>query len=325
MQFFTIIKYIFAVSILVDIVITTWIIVKNPKNLLCRAYFLFMCITILWEALFWIENFMGPLWRGPYNGLLGPIIFIFMARFLLVFRGYKYIQRFTFISFLFILPILIASFHRAVERIYYGYETYEYVLRLYHPWATLYYLSYLPFILIIIFLLFRNYFDNEGVRRIQAKYVFIGLGGALFITFGTNVIISFIVRMATQSYDVNKIVLASQFIGAVFISWISLSTAYAITRYRFGDIKVGLRKSVVNIVLLGISLGLAMLLVWALQNILSQDFHIRPEITVLLAMLILLFSFDSLKKMVQKLVDRFIFTEYVDLASRVIRFANAIP
>lgn len=113
--------------------------------------------------------------------------------------------------------------------------------------------------------------------------------------------------------------------GGLPVLFFIVLTTYAITRHRFLDIRVVLRKSLIIGSLLVVSLAIVIATLLFTKKIVSTYSNISDDILVLASMTILLLIFPKLKHSCQKLIDKYIFSDYVDLSAKIKEFEENAP
>ena len=138
----------------------------------------------------------------------------------------------------------------------------------------------------------------RGVEKLQTIYFFYGISISAFFALLFNLVIA----------NINYIPPQTSRFGVYGITFLVGATAYSIIKHRLLDIEVIIRRSVIYSVLLAILVGLYSLLVFGLNRIfLPGGTAGFPRITDLIAIVIVAFTVDPLKKFIEKSTDRVFF------------------
>lgn len=103
-----------------------------------------------------------------------------------------------------------------------------------------------------------------------------------------------------------------------------LCTAYAVTRYRFMDINVVIRKSLIYSLLFILAFGLSLTLVILLYFILKNTFKIEQQISLLISMALLIIILPAWQKYLGKILNKYFNKELIDLSVKVEEFATSL-
>lgn len=135
----------------------------------------------------------------------------------------------------------------------------------------------------------------------------------LFVLFGFVIMYSLIIMTIVIPINLFRY---PYFVPYYFLYLLAflLPTAYAITRYRFMDIRVALRKSVITFCVLVVALLIVAVILVVLKNIIATELGISNDLVVLFAMIILLFIFPGLKQAVERFINNRIFSDRIDLS-----------
>lgn len=174
---------------------------------------------------------------------------------------------------------------------------------------------YIPFIIYFIFYmglglyyLYKSYKEVSGPKRTQILYVF---WGAL-IAAGAGITTNAIIPLAGLSrFDP---------LGPPLSLLFTVSVVYAILRYRLLNVRVILKKGLVYILLLTIVLIIYTVGVFFIQNAFVNFINIESRIITYLALVIIAISFEPLRRLVQKYIDRFFFIDTIDFSAHLDRF-----
>lgn len=173
---------------------------------------------------------------------------------------------------------------------------------------------YMPVLLAFIVASFvqiiRRFQTADALLRIQLKLIMVGL--TIMIALFANLNFLVVVFFDNTSF----IEFAPLYI-LVFVSF----TAYAILRHRLFNTRVIIQKSLIY----GLSVILITLLYGAVISYLETIAPLSSPISLIIAPIFLLLGFESVKKIVQNLLDRYLFTDVLDLSVHLDfekRFAN---
>lgn len=146
----------------------------------------------------------------------------------------------------------------------------------------------------------------RGIRRLQLKYITAGL----LITYALILILEFVITNVLHiSYFV-------QFASLFFLPFV-IATYYAITRYRFLNIRVILRRAlIVNILVLLCTMVTAVILFITNQFIASY-FLVIKEYSPFIVMIALLLIFPGLRRLSYCVTDHCFFSNYIDLSVKM--------
>lgn len=172
----------------------------------------------------------------------------------------------------------------------------------------------IPLIIGVLAILFIKLRRAAGIQKQQIFYVLLGI--SLFDVL-TIITIALPILFFSKSYFTP--------LHSLYVLILLFMITYAIMRHRFLDIRVVLRKSLIIGSLLVISLAIVIVTLLIAKKIVGSYFSFSDDILVLVSMTILLLIFPRLKQSSQKLIDRYIFTDYVDLSAKIKEFAESIP
>jgi hypothetical protein len=266
--------------------------------------------------------------RGTYG--ISLICLLFFIYFILIFnvnqlKYKKIIFSFMILSCFWLILVFLGFV--VGDRIYFNnlgsINSFDFV-----PTKSLLYLyiSFIPYVIFIFWLLYLSIRNNKGIKKIQAKYIVIGIGGAIFITTLCNAFIPIFTRYFYKKLlfgwwigiDGNII----QLVSGVFISIISLSIAYAITRYRFMDIRVVIKKTIIHFLSFLLLILIIASLILGTNQYLLQNFNLI-NIVIIEVILIVIFL-PLLKKATLNIVNKYIDKDEIDLSKNIAEFNQAI-
>jgi signal transduction histidine kinase len=168
--------------------------------------------------------------------------------------------------------------------------------------GKLYYLFY-PYFISGFFtwgyvVLLRKIFKNSGLLRVQLKYIFWGTFLASFISMLTN--------LTLPTFGIFDLNWAGQISTIIMVSFI----AYAITRYRFMDIKVVYSNIFIYFLLIVFSESIFYLSAWVQTRFLGTIWDIRAMISGFFIALIFAFIFIRLLKYSEYWSDQLFYRGY---------------
>jgi phosphoserine phosphatase RsbU/P len=112
----------------------------------------------------------------------------------------------------------------------------------------------------------------------------------------------------------------------ILIILIPLSFGYSIFKYRLMDIKLFLRKSLIYGIITAAIAALYVLLVYGAGLILGNFFGEEENAPIsILAIIVIAFIFDPLKRLVQDYIDRFFYREKSDYQKVLLDFTKSLP
>ena len=172
---------------------------------------------------------------------------------------------------------------------------------LYGPAHSAFGVYFLLSFIFAIWTLWRTMRSASGLRRLQLRYLFLGilLGGAGAIT--TNLLVPLLAK--TSRYSA---------LGPYFSLLVVSFSAHAIIRYRLLDIRVAIRKGVVYffaiVAAASIFLGLAELL----KRLAGYEKDSIPLLQAMIVTVIVAIFFNPLKTWVQRSFNRYLYRESYD-------------
>jgi hypothetical protein len=175
---------------------------------------------------------------------------------------------------------------------------------MYHPFLIL----WLACLAYTVYLLFKEYKTAKDIKKIQIKYLIIGT----FIGYGGGI--------TNYLYWYNIPVPP---IGNILASAYILITAYAITRYRFMDIRVVLKKSVFHLITFCGIAGVIISLVLLLNRYFSTKNYNINDIVIIEVVLLIIFL-PILNKIILRITNKYINKEEIDLSKHIEEFNTNI-
>jgi len=112
----------------------------------------------------------------------------------------------------------------------------------------------------------------------------------------------------------------------ILITLIPLSFGYSIFKYRLMDIKLFLRKSLIYGIITATIAAIYVLLVFGAGKLLGNFFGDGQSAPIsILAIIVIAFIFDPLKRLVQDYIDRFFYREKSDYQKVILDFTKNLP
>ena len=173
---------------------------------------------------------------------------------------------------------------------------------IYGPAHKLFGVYFLLCFLLALFTLWRTIRSTAGVRKLQLRYLLLGilLGGAGAIT--TNLVIPLI--WTTSKYS---------FLGPYFSLLVVSFSAHAIIRHRLMDIRVVIRQGAVYVSAIVASVSVFLAFVQLYQYASGFDTSNIPLAEALILSIIVAILFQPLKSWIQRSFNRYVYREKYDL------------
>jgi two-component system, NtrC family, nitrogen regulation sensor histidine kinase GlnL len=173
---------------------------------------------------------------------------------------------------------------------------------IYGPAHKLFGVYFLLCFLLALFTLWRTIRSTAGVRKLQLRYLLLGilLGGAGAIT--TNLLIPLI--WTTSKYS---------FLGPYFSLLVVSFSAHAIIRHRLMDIRVVIRQGAVYVSAIVASVSVFLAFVQLYQYASGFDTSNIPLAEALILSIIVAILFQPLKSWIQRSFNRYVYREKYDL------------
>lgn len=251
-------QYIFAATILFDVVVIIWFsfLSKNKREnrTLTRLYQLLFSSIVLWEIGLWLSFFIDV---PPNLILFDQMSFAFgaIAVSLSAYFMWEVVGRLFFPSWLIHLIVAAGVFLFIVtcipgvlieSREYVGEFSYNYVLH-FGPMMFWYYALLSPIIFLEIYLFIRGMYSVSGVYKSRLQFVGIGLIVTVLLGTSTSIWWPFIHYLVFRDTIIlgDLVTNFAQIAAGIGASAFSVFSAYAISRYRFLNVRVFLKKSFV--------------------------------------------------------------------------------
>jgi signal transduction histidine kinase len=285
---------ILALAVAADLAIATYVLSKNPRNIVNQAFFIFVTGAALWGlgvlllSLTQNFNFSDMVFFG---GAIGSFGLLLLAR---TFPSTSHIPRKFWLHSLPFLAIIVAAPFGVFVR--------GMVIRpdgSLHPILGPAFPSFLfiitVYILLSLFLLARNYLRLGGPTHLQMQYLF--AGATIFALFA---VISDAILPAFGIFNLNLLGPASSILFAGF-------TAYAIVRHQLMDIRVVIQRGAIYSALLALIVGFYLAAIFVLETIFRKATNISVLISAGLTTVIGIFGVPYLERYFRRLTDKVFF------------------
>ena len=290
----------------VNISLAVFVLVHDYRSWVNRTFFIFVSVLSFWTVCVAILLQQKTLLWSDLVLLFGPLLGV--SSFLLFSKHYPNqteIDKKSLLYFLLIplsLFIVLTPFRPFVSGIIVKGDQIEPVIGPLYPvlmiWSVL-------GALFGIIILFRKFRKSHGSAKIQLRYLFFGFFTFLLLVSITSVILP---ALGNAEYA---------FFGPILTIIFTSFVAYSIIRHRFLDIRVILRKSLIITFTLVVSLIVVITLLMLSKQFIASLISIPDDWLVLLAVVILLVVFPTLKTAVTKLVNYFLFSDYIDFSVKI--------
>ncbi len=317
-------KYVLLVTIIFDASIAFWVLYSGKtKKSLARLYFAFSITLVTWESTMWIAFYAGI--QGRIFGFiieaasygLGPIIIFLLLLFCWELIQQKVIRKkiiravsvlSIIVSLISFVPGMVTSNNKIVSDINTTYN-YTYIPG---PVNQVYYFYYLIPSFLILYIFIKHLKNSKGVDKIRTQFIFYGIIGTLISGTITNIWVPLLAKW-TLGYEAytGSLFAINQVIGVILTSILSITTAYGITRYRFMDIKVVLKKSIVYGAALLCSVGLYVYVLWFIYK------GVPSIITWIAGLLMYTLTWNAYSRKIKHLLDHIFLMNELDLSKRL--------
>lgn len=332
-----ILKYVFAVTIVFDFCVAIFFLVGHFKEKIVKIYFASLLSMVGLETSMWLGTYVK--YDPIVNNYIDRSAFLFgllMLLFIVVFLRQYYKPSFlpTYLAWIVYASLIVECVFVLMgdvigHRKYVGAFTYSYSLPQSAALDLYYILSAVVVLLIIVIITKINRaVKDDKLKRIQFNLIGKILLLNLLLILGINVLLPLFIGLSgadTTKFYSSAWYTLLQISSTILTSIWTVATAYAITRYRFLDISLMIRKAVISFLVLVLSIAIVIIVLLGLQAFVEQITGLSNDILILTAVAIILFIYKPLQHLVERLVDRFIFTDYIDLSVRVHEFQRAMP
>ena len=290
-----------------------FVYIKNPRNLVNRAFFLFNIAVSIWnsaEVVTFLVNDVAFAYRWVQFSYFGAIFIVpFFARLIFLIaeiHEQKKIIRFT--RFLFISAILLSI---AATTPYF--IKYIKIDPYYEEAGPLYILFALYFIIgtwYSLFQLFKVYKKAKTpYKKTQYRYLFISLVIAIAGA------ISFFITLIDPS------ILSIHFF--IEIAYLSIF-AYAILRYHLLDISIVIKRSTIYTIMIFFVTSIYLTVIFLFENILSKRLGSQTVIPRIIVSVILASTFLPIRDFLEKIIDRILFRTKYDYTEALHKFSEKL-
>ncbi len=290
---------------------------KNTRNATMRIFSLLCGIIIIWLSMLFIA-----LQPSFYQNVLWSRLSIFFATlqclFLILFAytvpSAKFSMSRKYLTSLVIITVLVMI----TTITPYAFTEIDIINNFPTPRAGPLILFFGVFstacVIATIILLIQKIIRSAGIIKLQLRIVLVGMS----LMYGLIITTIFLPVVLFQE---GRFVSFYSAYALIFI----ICTAYAITRYRFMDIRVVIRKSLITAMVIALSLLLIIGLFIVLKNAILQYYAVSEDLLILFMVVIMLYIFPKLKIIIKKLVDRYVFPDFIDLSAKAKEFGQEVP
>lgn len=148
------------------------------------------------------------------------------------------------------------------------------------------------FVVLILFTLIDSFRKSTGVERYKIGYILLGT----FLSIAVGITTNLIIPLASGIRNMRAVGPA----GTIFFT---IFSAYAILKYRFLDVRVVIRRSLMYGILFSVVAGLIAFFVILLARAIENSFAIHAWAAAGVIAVLIALAFHPLKKIVQKLVE----------------------
>ena len=161
---------------------------------------------------------------------------------------------------------------------------------------------FISYITAALYNLYKRYRKSLGLQKLQLRYLFWSLSISLLFGAVTNLILPVLGSSALVAFGALSPI--------IFVGF----TSYAIVRHRLLDIEVIIRRSLVYSTLLAILIGMYSLLVSVLNRVFlpGTAAGVFPRVTDLIAIVVIAFSVDPLRRFIERATDKIFFKARYD-------------
>lgn len=279
---------------------------NNRKSATHRLFLLLTIILSFWaitnylslngitpqESLFWIRIVMAVAVS------MFPVIFLLTYTF-----PQKYMQISPFYLYGIVFFTLSAQFLALTPLVFSGITvSNNNITPVPGPGMYYYAANVLGFSLLSIITLFRKNRQLKGLEKIQLKYLILGIA----FTFTSGTITNF---LFVNIFKITSFVALGPFFTFLLVAFIF----YAIARHRFLDINLIVARTISYILLIGF-FGLLYALFFGVLSsfFISATLEVRTVVVSTFLALIMAFSFQTVRRVLEKLTDRIFYKNHYD-------------
>lgn len=292
----------FGVILLLNLLLSLIVLLKNPKKHLNVAFFLFVISLILWMITNYLSNkFTDPVSALFFNKLIfifSPYIVFSLVYFSLVFP-LNSIKLNKLGILLLLIPVFISNIltwkNRVITDVTFLPDGGTGVV--FGPAAVFFVAQFLIYLLATLIILIKKYRKSHGYERAQMQYITFGIGATMLLTAITNLIIPL---------TLNNFLLSN--IGPFFTLIMVGSISYAIIRHKLLDIRLIIARSVLYVLLILLIAILYIVGVFVISQYVFR-LHIdiqQVEVHALLAVFVA-FTFVPLRSYIENATSRIFF------------------
>ena len=287
--------YLHTLAGLLNILLAIYVLKNNPAKKSNRLFSVTAFIAGLWALsnmlVFTDYRFVYP-WVY-LNFALGAMIPPFILHWTVEFTKYKFNRIYIYVAYLFsFILFLLALIPGFVIKDYFVPDAIGYGFKIF-PGGTFapYALCISIILLIALFILLRKRNKSYGLEKLQLNYALLGFGIPAILV----IIIDFFFPLFGNTHYGNIDSLTS----FIFIGIIT----YSITRYRFLDIKVIIRKGVVYGLSIIIALAFYTYLAILLKDYLQNTLNLSENWGIFVLILLVALGFPPLKSLVERSIN----------------------
>lgn len=302
-------NYVVAYGLLAAVlfVIAIFVLTQNPRHALNRVFSAYS-FSIAWWSFFTIPMIISENRGSAYlwdqiclvGAIFIPTTFIhFVLVFLRLANRYsKWILACYFTSLFFLLLNTTPQFVSDVVPLY-SFNFYTVPGIAYHAYVA--YFSFLSTLgVLMLFWAYRKSKSDKNKFDIQTKWLFFSsllgyLGG------GTNFMLVYGIEIPYVTPFANYAVLAY-----------GISVAYIILRYRFLDIEVIIKKTIVFAGLFALVMTIVGLMTAVTQALIGKFFTIRPSYSLAIGVILAIYLYEPTRRFLINLTDQFLFQKRFD-------------
>ncbi|MFA6553827.1 MAG: histidine kinase N-terminal 7TM domain-containing protein, partial [Patescibacteria group bacterium] len=284
-------------SCLLNIILALLIYRKAVKNEANKKFILLALVTALWALanFIYLKNVRYPWINLAYavGSLIPMLILMWVKSFTkqnvskIISYGVIFLTVFTAIAVM--IPnwligeevsITDFGFNFKPGFLYFWFSTLIVITTLYALWVF-----------------FKEWRTTIGLRRVQYNYIFLG------IIIPTAIVL--FLDCVLPIFSVYKYATFDSVMSLIFVSIIG----YSITRYRFLDIRVIIKKGVVHFISIAIVLFLYLYLLIFSQQYLVEQYNWSEQTATIILVLIVVLTIEPLRRFLFKLVDHVFYAQ----------------
>ena len=282
-----------AAHIIIDtlnLAIGGYVLAKDPRGIVHRSFFIFVLGIAAWSASMMLLAFTGWVWllTVPFFGAeLMVLGFVFLAEF---FPDGGTLRRPFLVS---IVPWLAVTLLTPSDLIVHTavLTSSSYLKPEHGPLFPLFGVVMGGYILWGIVKLSRKYRRLQGVRRVQMRYFAAGAGIFLALAFLTNIVLPLF-----RLFEFN---LLGPLFSVIFVG----TTAYAIVRHQFMDIRVVIQRGILYV----LSIGLLACVFFGIDFVVRQFTEVEGWSDDVIAAIVGAFGFIWFRRFFERITDPIFF------------------